>query len=649
MMLRQFFPMLIAACYLLVAAPSNAQSQPLDLDLYGELPGVEKVVLSPSGNRIALLLEVNGKRAVAAFQDGKVIMTPTTIGDLKVRYLEWIGEGQILMVSSQTEALGANFTTDKHEFYVGRVLPVDEGKTAGIVFNKQKKLVDAIFSNYGIRKIGDRYYGFYGAVVLEEDSGFVLRFEHGRPYLYRVDLQDMSAKKMENSARAGFSKDWLVAANGTVAASLTVNDDSGDWVLRNGRNNILAQGKSDAGRVYLRGLGYDGSTAIVSVRGNDGTDWQEYPLAGGTPTEFLPDTDWDQLFFSEKTGHLIGYLEEGSPPKPVFRDPASAAALAKVNKAFSSMEMDLQNWTDDLKHVVVRTSGNKDSGTWFKVDVDNLAAKAIAYERMKIEPQHVGEISTFEYEASDGMKMDGILTLPPGSDGKNLPLVLMPHGGPHAADRPIFDWWAQGFVSRGYAVFQPNFRGSTGRGAKFRRAGYGEWGRKMQSDKSDGVKALAEKGIIDPKRVCIVGASYGGYAALAGVTLQKDIYRCAVSVNGVSDIRDMYNEDYRATANDRTTKERLLEELGPRDSWDSVSPRRLAANASAPILLVHGKDDTVVPYSHSVKMADKLKDNGRPHEFLTLRGEDHRLSLAETRKSMLKASVAFVEKHNPAN
>ncbi len=646
-MLRQFFAMLIISMALIVAGPASAQNDRLDLDVYGDLPGVEIIVLSPSGKRIALLGEIQGKRVITALEGGKVVMSPTVIGDLKVRDLEWIGEGQILMVSSQTEKLGANFTTDKHEFYVGRVLPVDEGKASGIVFNRQKKLVDAIFGNYGIRQIGDRYYGYYGAVVLEEDNRFILRFEHGRPYLYRIDLEDMSVKKLENSAKAGFDKDWLIAANGTVAASLTTDENSGKWTLRNGRNNLLAQGQSVSGRTYLRGLGYDGSTAIISERKDGSTSWKEYPLAGGEPTEFLPDVEWEELFFSQKTGHLIGYLEEGSPPKPVFRDPASADALRKVNKAFASMEMDMMNWTDNLKHVVVRTSGNKDSGTWFQVDVDNLAAKAIAYERIAIEPKHIGGISTFEYEASDGLKMDGVLTLPPGKDPKNLPLVMMPHGGPHSYDRPTFDWWAQAFTSRGYAVFQPNFRGSTNRDGSFTRAGYGEWGRKMQTDKSDGLKALAAKGIIDPARVCIVGASYGGYAALAGVTIEKDIYRCAVSVNGVSDIRAMYNEDYRATAKDQTTKVRLLEQLGPRDSWNSVSPRRLAANADAPILLIHGKDDTVVPYSHSQQMADKLKDNGKPYEMVTLNGEDHWLSLADTRKQMLNASVAFVEKHNP--
>ncbi len=129
--------------------------------------------------------------------------------------------------------------------------------------------------------------------------------------------------------------------------------------------------------------------------------------------------------------------------------------------------------------------------------------------------------------------MEGVLTLPPDKEGKNLPLVVMPHGGPIVVgDRARFDWWAQVFASRGYAVFQPNYRDTLGYGEAFRHAADGQYGRKMQTDISDGLTALATAGIIDPKRTCIVGGSYGGYAAFAGVTLQHGLYRCAVSVAG---------------------------------------------------------------------------------------------------------------------
>jgi len=345
----------------------------------------------------------------------------------------------------------------------------------------------------------------------------------------------------------------------------------------------------------------------------------------------------------------MGYIEGGASARPVFAKESHSQAARKTFAAFKDYEISMRGWTDDLSNVIVRISGNQESGSWFTVDLNNLSANALAYERPAIGPEQVGAISTVKYAAREGLELDGILTLPPGTEPKNLPLVMMPHGGPHSYDSPAFDWWAQAFASRGYAVFQPNFRGSTHKTQEFRTAGYGEWGGKMQSDKTDGLLALAEKGIIDPERACIVGASYDGYAALAGVTLEQGVYRCAVAVAPVSDIDDMYKQDYRASARDQTTKNSLLLQLGPRGSWKAVSPLRHAEKADAPVLLIHGKDDVVVPYSHSVKMADKLKDHGKEYEMVTLEGEDHWLSLSDTRKQMLEASVAFVQKHNPAD
>jgi dipeptidyl aminopeptidase/acylaminoacyl peptidase len=232
--------------------------------------------------------------------------------------------------------------------------------------------------------------------------------------------------------------------------------------------------------------------------------------------------------------------------------------------------------------------------------------------------------------------------------------VVLAHGGPAARDTMGFDWWAQAIASRGYAVLQANFRGSTGYGEAFMEAGYGEWGRKMQTDLSDGVRWLASEGLIDPSRVCIVGASYGGYAALAGPTLDTGVYRCAVSVNGVSDLRRMVEVEARAGVNRNNETVRYwnrfmgAERLGDR-SLDERSPSRLAAQADAPILLIHGRDDTVVPLEQSRLMAQALRRADKPVEFIELEGEDHWLSRSDTRLRMLTETMRFLQAHNPAN
>ncbi len=258
-------------------------------------------------------------------------------------------------------------------------------------------------------------------------------------------------------------------------------------------------------------------------------------------------------------------------------------------------------------------------------------------------------METIAYSAADGLQLTGYLTLPKDRDPKKLPLVVFPHGGPAARDTPGFNWWAQAMAARGYAVLQVNYRGSDGFGWKFLSAGFGEWGRKMQTDLSDGVRYLADKGTIDPKRVCIVGASYGGYAAMAGAALQHGVYRCAASFGGISDLRRqvVFSRGMYGLSAQRY----WVRFMGADDLKDPVlaqySPAAHAAEVDIPVLLIHGRDDTVVPLEQSQMMADALQKAGKAVELVVQKGADHWLSRGDTRLAMLQAVTAFLEKNNP--
>jgi dipeptidyl aminopeptidase/acylaminoacyl peptidase len=341
----------------------------------------------------------------------------------------------------------------------------------------------------------------------------------------------------------------------------------------------------------------------------------------------------------------------------IMFDPILDRHYRSIAKAFAGHSVRLVSVSDDMSRIVLHVSGTDTAGTWQLVDFKTGKATPVADDYPKIPDDMIGKVVMTDYRASDNLPLQGVLTLPPGIAAQNLPLVVLPHGGPEARDRVHFDWIAQAFAVRGYAVFQPNFRGSSGYGLGFRNAGFGQWGRKMETDVSDGVAALASQGVIDPDRVCIVGASYGGYAALAGVTLQHGLYRCAASYGGVSDPRGLI---YNLKAHDAGDAQHYadpamrytLSYLGfqsPDDpGLDAVSPRVQAKAADAPILLIYGEKDTVVPPRQSTDMASALKNAGKPVELVELDGEDHWLSRSQTRLQMLKAMVAFVEKYNPA-
>jgi dipeptidyl aminopeptidase/acylaminoacyl peptidase len=288
------------------------------------------------------------------------------------------------------------------------------------------------------------------------------------------------------------------------------------------------------------------------------------------------------------------------------------------------------------------------------VDLDTKSARYLSDVYIGLTADGVSERRPIKYKAADGTQISAYLTTPRGKDPKNLPLVVLPHGGPKARDTLEFDWWSQALASRGYAVLQPNFRGSSGYGWRFVAAGFGQWGKAMQTDLSDGVRHLAKDGVIDPKRVCIAGASYGGYAALAGATLDKDVYRCAASVAGPSDLKRMLTDSNRGYASSNNSTQRFwLRFMGADGLKDpdlaALSPAKLADQVKIPILLIHGKDDTVVPYVQSTLMADALTKAGKPVKLVTLPSEDHWLSRGATRLQMLTALVEFLEKNNPPN
>jgi dipeptidyl aminopeptidase/acylaminoacyl peptidase len=266
-------------------------------------------------------------------------------------------------------------------------------------------------------------------------------------------------------------------------------------------------------------------------------------------------------------------------------------------------------------------------------------------------PQLVGvqlaEVREFKYAARDHYALFGYLTVPSGSAEKNLPLVVMPHGGPASRDDDGFDYMTQFLASRGYLVFQPQFRGSSGFGTAHAQAGRRQWGLRMQDDVTDGVKALVDQGIADPRRICIVGTSYGGYAALAGAAFTPELYACAISINGVSDLPEFIGYINRQGGDESNALHYWRNHIGPPGDPQVIakSPARNAASTRAPILLLHGSQDTTVPISQSRSMARALSAAGRKFEFIELPGDDHHLSSSAMRVRALTEMERFLAEH----
>jgi dipeptidyl aminopeptidase/acylaminoacyl peptidase len=399
----------------------------------------------------------------------------------------------------------------------------------------------------------------------------------------------------------------------------------------------------------LAGLGRDGRSLLLSVATEDGLALRELSPLDGKTTAEIPLPSEAEPLYDPTSQRLIGYRSlVGDELRHHFFGAADQKVWAAIQRAYPGESVSLVSWSDNRRRLIVRVDSPTDVPGYAFVDLETKKADWIGPE-YELQTNDIAPMRAITYRAADGMELNGYLTVPRGKVEKGLPLVVLPHGGPESRDTLGFDYWSQALASRGYAVLQVNFRGSSGFGHAYHEAGYGQWGRKMQTDLSDGVRWLAAQGVIDPKRVCIVGGSYGGYAALAGATLDPEPYRCAASVNGVSDLRRMVA--YSRSRGAEWSQRYWTRFMGAEDQGDPIlrdlSPAAQAAKAKIPVLLVHGRDDTVVPLEQSRVMAEALEKAGKPAELVILKGDDHWLSRGETRLQMLRAVVDFLEKHNP--
>jgi dipeptidyl aminopeptidase/acylaminoacyl peptidase len=645
--------LILPAIGLALCLGSRAGAAP-PLEAYGNLPQVEYMRVAASGARVAMVGVIGEKRqlVLAEVAGGKVLKA-AAIGTNKVRGLSWAGDEHVLVWITATTAPMYDFGFQRYE--LSGVLHVGLDQTPPwSVFERSDNIEHTVFADFGAYPQEGHWSGYFGGLSLVRQRGFGdygYTRQHTYLDLYRVDLE--TSKPTLLATGAGREHDWVIGGDGSIVAHVEYAEGSGEWVLYAGaeRERVLLKKTTPIRNIGVDGQGRSAGTVLVLDQAGDKDVASEIDVATGHSEILFADVGTAGYFRDPITGLLIG-AATSSDPWAQFFDGKLQDHYNSTRNAFPHQRVQLESFTPNLKEMIVFTDGSADPGTFWFVNGATHRADPIGYPYPQIKPADVGEVRKFPYTVADGLAIEGILTLPPGSPPTNLPLVVLPHGGPIGPwDKPGFDWWAQAFASRGYAVFQPNYRGSGGYSTAFRNAGYGEWGRKILSDITAGVAELAKLGMIDPKRACIVGGSYGGYAALAGVTLQQGLYRCAVSVAGPADMATFMSwEALREGVNTpglRYWQKVTGADTGSASYLHDISPRQFAKNADAPILLIHGKDDTRVPIEQSREMASALKGFGKSVQFVELEKEDHFLSRDVTRIAMLKAAVSFVEKYNP--
>ena len=336
--------------------------------------------------------------------------------------------------------------------------------------------------------------------------------------------------------------------------------------------------------------------------------------------------------FKAHDNSVLGLRYMPDKPDTLWFDPEHAEAkdILAIQKAFPGSEVRVTSHTDDGKEAVVYVFSDTNPGSFYIFNSETKKLKFLMSRRPWIKPEQMAPMKPIKVVARDGLELRGYLTVPPGSNGENLPLVVNPHGGPHGPrDRWGYNWEVQFLANRGYAVLQINFRGSGGYGDAFEESGHREWGAKMQDDITDATHWAVEQGIANPERLCIYGGSYGGYAALMGAAREPELYACAIGYVGVYDMKLMHA---CGDIPDRRRGRAFLKKVHGTDPdvWAERSPTSHAKKMKASIFIAHGEDDVRVPMCQAKALTKALKKAGKEFVYMT-RDEGHGYQKLENR------------------
>ncbi len=333
-----------------------------------------------------------------------------------------------------------------------------------------------------------------------------------------------------------------------------------------------------------------------------------------------------------------------------FKDAKLEADYKKARAVFDDRAgLTPLSMSDDGRYWLFGVRSPTDPGAYYVYDRQTGAMTLAANRHPDLTPKRLATMEAFKYRARDGMMIPAYLTHPPGAPaGKALPLIVMPHGGPEARDSLDFDIWAEFFATRGYLVLQPNFRGSAGYGRKYAEAGYGQWGGKMNDDITDGVQQLIKSGRADKSRICIFGASFGGYAALYGGAKTPDLYKCVASFAGVADLNALVEWEH-STKGHESRYRYAVRSIGDPSKEGArlaaASPVTYASGYKLPVLLIHGADDPSVPVAQSKLMQAALSKAGKDVRLVVYPHEGHTDWTPTDEQAALTEIAAFIETH----
>ena len=632
------------------SAESGSASPPTAA--FAALPRIESIQLSPSGRHLAVLRNHEGQtfldiQTVTGQDLHRVISTDNR--DYIVTWFRWVNDERLL-VSVRFAA-----TRDGIDSIETRLMAVNRDGTEQIPNLFKQSTFPSLFGKKHFPQFQDRLVG-----TIPGDQRHVLLaldLEHpNAPDVYKVDVY--SGDRQLIQANPSTQPDprvilhWIADRAGTVRAGVGQYQTSVHAIFRQPESSLWRE-LADydlAKETGLVPLAFDADPAWLYVRDQHRGKAAIFKLSvmdrAADRILVVADPKFDlngELVYAPGRKKVVGVRYSATDERVLFWDYDAQRLQARIDRAIPGTVNIIHSSSDDGRLHVVKSSGAAHSPHWSIFDERDGRMVLLGKSYPDLEGVGLTAPTTTYVTARDGKELQVFLTVPKDRDPRHLPMIVFPHGGPAARMPGAFNYWTQWFVSRGWAVLEPRFRGTEGYGDEWLRAGFQRWGLEMQDDLTDAVQYAIRSGLANANRICIVGAGYGGYAALMGAVKTPDLYRCAVSLGGVTDLRDLVS-DSRWYLNQKPMMEmRVGSWWNDRERLRETSPVAHASEIRTPLLLMHGLMDRFVPVSQSRNLADALKSaNVMTYRYVELPLADQTLSRGQDRIHVFKELEQFL-------
>ncbi len=517
---------------------------------------------------------------------------------------------------------------------------------------------DRIPENRDLTKLQGVRVFIYAVPKSDPDAIFIGLNDRDKAWhdLYKLKISTgervLIRQNSEEERITGYIFDW----DDNLRLATRANVDGSNDILRIDKDTLVKiYTTSVLETAYPIGFNKDNSKIFLVTNKGDNRDLLELILLDPqtlkeeiVESDPFKKVDIGNIVISEVNRDIIYTTYEDERERYNWKDKSYQKDYEIIKKQIPERDIYFSNSTDDEQYWLVSAYSDVDPGSTYLYDRNNQKLTFQYKPRPRIPVEEMANMKAITYKSSDGLEIPAYLTVPKGVEAKNLPLVVLPHGGPWARDGWGYNSYVQFLANRGYAVLSPNFRSSTGYGKKFLNAGNNEWGQKMQDDITWGVKHLIENGVADPKKIGIMGGSYGGYATLAGLAFTPDLYACGVSIVGPSNLITLLNsippywESIRIVFHQRMGDPSTVE---GKAQLERQSPLNSAHKIKVPLLVVQGANDPRVNIHESDQIVVALRERGAAVEYIVAPDEGHGFARPVNNMAMLAATEKFLAKH----